>query len=47
MTGLMIVIALVSWIGMMLYAKYFDCDPVKADVRFRGLIIGSNECNKL
>ncbi len=33
MFGMMAVIVLCSLAGMLLYAKYFDCDPVEAGVR--------------
>jgi len=32
MVGLMCIIVLCSWIGMMIYAKYYDCDPVQAGI---------------
>jgi hypothetical protein len=33
MAGLMTVIVLCSWIGMMIFAFYYQCDPVEAGVR--------------
>jgi len=33
MFGLMGVSLLTSWIGMMIYAKYYLCDPISAKVR--------------
>jgi len=32
MFGMMLVIVLCSWLGMLIYAQYFDCDPVKAEL---------------